>query len=85
MKLPILALDDILNREKLKATIIDSVNSHRAQLTELSANIHANPELGLQETKAAAWLTEYLKANGFDIEPAFCGLPTAFTAGYGQG
>jgi len=74
-----------LDIEELKASAIGGIDSHRRQLTELSANIHANPELGFQETKAAAWLTQYLAENGFSVERGICELPTAFRASYGQG
>jgi metal-dependent amidase/aminoacylase/carboxypeptidase family protein len=70
---------------ELKASVAREVDAHREQLNELSLRIHANPELGFQETKAAAWLTEYLAGHGFSIEAGICGLPTAFRAGYGVG
>lgn len=71
--------------EALKASVIKEVNTHRKQLSELSRKIHANPELGFQEIKAAGWLTQYLEANGFAVERGICGLPTAFRARYGEG
>ncbi len=74
-----------MNIEQLKVSVINEVNSHRHQLAELSLKIHANPELGFQETKAAGWLTRYLEENGFSVEPGICGLPTAFRGSYGQG
>ena len=77
--------DSIVKIAELKASVISEVDAHREQLNELSLRIHANPELGFQETKAAAWLTEYLAGHGFSIEAGICGLPTAFRAGYGTG
>lgn len=71
--------------EKLKASVIGEVDTHRHQLNELSLRIHANPELGFQEIKAVAWLTQYLEENGFSIEQGICELPTAFRGSYGQG
>jgi len=71
--------------EKLKAAIIKEVESRRQQLRELSLNIHDNPELGFKEVKAAGWLTDYLKENGFSVEKGICDLPTAFRASYGKG
>ena len=71
--------------EKLKASAIDEIDARRHQLSELSLKIHSNPELGFQEVKAVAWLTQYLKENGFSVEQGICGLPTAFRASYGQG
>jgi amidohydrolase len=74
-----------LGAEKLKASVIDEIDARRDQFNELSLKIHANPELAFQEVKAVAWLTEYLKENGFSIESGICGLKTAFRGSYGQG
>jgi len=71
--------------EKLKAAIMSEIDAHRHQLNELSLRIHSSPELGFQEIKAAAWLTQYLEENGFSIEKGICELETAFKATYGQG
>jgi len=71
--------------EKLKASVTGEVDVHRHQLSELSLKIHSNPELGLQEIKAAEWLTQYLEGNGFSVERGICELSTAFKASYGKG
>ncbi len=71
--------------EKLKGLILEEVEAHRADLVELSLRIHANPEVGLQEVKASAWLAEYLESKGFAVERGVCQLPTAFKATYGRG
>ncbi len=71
--------------EKLKAPVISEIDARRHQLSELSLKIHANPELGFQEVKAAGWLTRYLEENGFSVERGICELPTAFRGSYGQG
>ena len=78
-------MESILDLEKLKASVISEVDAQRHQLTELSLKIHANPELGFQETKASGWLSEYLEKNGFRVERGICELPTAFRGSYGQG
>jgi len=74
-----------LNTESLKASVIGEIDAHRHQLSELSLKIHSNPELGLEEVKAVAWLTQYLEENGFSIERGICQLPTAFRGSYGVG
>ena len=51
----------------------------------MGLKIHSSPELGFQEVKAAAWLTQYLEENGFSIERGICELPTAFRGSYRQG
>ncbi len=69
----------------LKKKIIENVEAQRAALRELCLKIHANPELGLHEEKAAGWLTQYLETNGFLVERGVYGFPTAFRAVYGKG
>ena len=71
--------------EKLKLKVKDSIELQRQQLIRLSLNIHDNPELGLKEEKASAWLTNYLEDSGFHVERGIAGLATAFRATYGQG
>jgi amidohydrolase len=73
-----------LEIEKLKLKVKDSVELQRQQLIRLSLNIHDNPELGLKEEKASAWLTNYLEDSGFHVERGTAGLTTAFRATYGQ-
>ena len=74
-----------MNLEGLKSSAIGEIDARHRQLSELSLKIHANPELGFHETKAASWLTQYLKENGFAVEQGICKLPTAFRGSYGQG
>ncbi len=68
-------------KEKLRAEL----EIRRSELVRLSLDIHDNPELGFQEVKAASWLSDYLKSNGFCVEPNIAGLSTAFRAVYGEG
>jgi amidohydrolase len=74
-----------VDRERLKARAAAEVEAHRQELIDLSLRIHDNPELGLQEERASAWLCEYLEKQGFQVERGICGLPTAFRATAGQG
>ena len=74
-----------MDTESLKTSVIGEIDSRRHELGELSLKIHANPELGFQEVKAAAWLTQYLEENGFSMERGICELPTAFRGSYGAG
>jgi amidohydrolase len=77
--------DRSLHIGSLKHEIGVSIDLQKARLIQLSLNIHDNPELAFHEEKAAAWLTGYLKENGFRIEPGIAGLATAFRANYGRG
>jgi len=69
----------------LKARAAACVDGDRAALLELSARIHANPELCYGEHRAAGWLADYLESRGFAVERGAYGLPTAFAARRGQG
>jgi len=71
--------------EKLKSLVVSEIEPHRDQLRELALKIHANPERGFQEFKAAEWLTQYLENNGFTVERGICQISTAFRASYGRG
>jgi amidohydrolase len=73
------------NVEELKALVIGKIEAHRQQLRDLSLKIHSTPELGFQEVKAVAWLTQYLEGNGFSMERGICELATAFRGSYGEG
>ncbi len=71
--------------EELKAEVSHRVDAQHQELIRLSLKIHDNPELGLQEKKAASWLISYLQRNGFQVKEHIADLPTAFHAAYGRG
>ena len=48
-----------------------------AEVQQLSARIHANPELGYAEHQASAWVSELLARHGFSVEKPLAGLETA--------
>lgn len=51
----------------------------------MSRQIWEQPELGYKENKSAALIKDELKKHGFRIEENVGGMPTAFTATWGQG
>jgi amidohydrolase len=51
----------------------------------LSHRIHAHPELGYEEVRAAAWVGDALAAASLDVESGACDLPTALVATIGSG
>ncbi|MDO8490860.1 MAG: M20 family metallopeptidase [Dehalococcoidia bacterium] len=69
----------------LKSVVCEGVERQRERLLKLSRDIHDNPEPGMQEFKAARWISDYLESNGFSVERGWCGLETAFRARYGSG
>jgi amidohydrolase len=63
-----------------KQAIIAEVDRYREELVQIAATIHANPELGFEEYRAAALLTETLNREGFEVHLGVGGLETAFVA-----
>ena len=64
----------------VKDAIAKALDRLGDDLEALSHQIHDNPELGYQEVKAAAWLTEFLARHGFKVERGVAGVETAFRA-----
>jgi amidohydrolase len=74
-----------LTIEQLKAAISKEIDKLSPQLGVLSQKIHDNPEIAMEEKRAAAWLVEFLKGKGFSVTKGIAGMPTAFRANYGKG
>jgi amidohydrolase len=68
---------------ELKAQACAAVDAMAADLLAMSHTIHANPELGFEEHKAAATLTEAIGKAGLAVQQGVYGLPTAFAAEFG--
>ncbi len=69
----------------LKAGARAALDRERESLIALSHRIHAHPELGFQERRAAGWLADALTDAGFTVDAGICDLPTAFQARAGSG
>jgi amidohydrolase len=69
---------------KLAARIDETVAREDQALRKLSLDIHQHPELRYEEHRATAWITEYLKSRGFEVEGNLGGLATAFRARAGK-
>ena len=68
-----------------KELIVSFLEAHKEVFNKCAADIHAVPELSLQEYKSAALLEDLLESYGFTVERGLEGLPTAFRATYGTG
>ena len=66
----------------MKDKIFSEISSKLEELTGISRYLYENPELGDQEYKAVALLTEYFAKNGFAVERSIYGLETTFRAVY---
>jgi amidohydrolase len=62
-----------------------AVRDARAELTEISLDIHSHPELALKEERAARLLADRLEAHGFAVERSAYGIGTAFAGTWGEG
>ena len=69
----------------LQQVIHESVDKNSAELIDLAAYMHANPELGFQEFKACAAICDAMEKHGFDVERGSYDIPTAFIAKYDSG
>lgn len=65
---------------ELARSIDEAVDAEAAALTRLATDIHANPELRFEETKAAGWIAELLAARRYEVERGLAGMPTALRA-----
>ena len=70
---------------KLKKELLNSIEQKTDELTSLSDKIWEAAEVAFRENKSAEYLIEYAEANGLIVEKGLAGMPTAFTASYGQG
>lgn len=70
---------------KMKNDLFLSIDQQKKQLIEMSDAIFDCPEYEGEEVFAAKTLTEYLAANGFNVEKGTAGFKTAFRSEYKNG
>ncbi|MBK8503335.1 MAG: amidohydrolase [Saprospiraceae bacterium] len=68
-----------------KESVLQSVESHKAALIELSDQIWAFAETALREHQSSKVLADYAEEQGFRVERGVAGMPTAFIASFGSG
>ena len=81
----LLACTCVRAQSGLKEDVTRSIDAQFAALTDLSDKIWSYEEIAFQETRSAAALKEYARAQGFTIRENIGEIPTAFTAEYGSG
>lgn len=64
----------------VKRGVFDAIAALDGEVQDLSARIHAHPELGYEEHQASTWTAGLLAAHGFSIDRPVAGLGTAFRA-----
>ena len=70
---------------KLKKELLNSIEQKSSELTVLSDKIWAAAEVAFREEKSSEYLIKYAEQNGLKVEKGLAGMPTAFTATYGEG
>ena len=68
-----------------KQTAINAIESKKDLICQVSDHIWSHPELSLQEEDSASYYCQILEQEGFQVERGICGIPTAFSASYGNG
>ncbi len=71
--------------QETKQQVVESVEAHRQELTDLSDQVWSHAEIALREAKSAEVLAAYLEKQGFTVERGVADMPTAFIAEYGSG
>jgi len=66
--------------DALKQRVADAVERLGDELTALSLDIHAHPELAFEETHAVDRVGRFLAGQGFKVEAGVGGISTAFRA-----
>jgi len=66
--------------DELKRRVLRRIDGLRPEMERISADIHANPELGFEEVRASGWLSSFLADHGFAVDRGVAELPTAFRA-----
>ncbi len=73
-----------MTAESLKKDVGAAIDAMRAELLGLSHAIHGEPELALEEFKAAARLSDAVESHGIAVQRQAFGLATAFAAEFGK-
>ena len=68
-----------------KDKMLESIGKKEMYYGGIAKQIWNYAEVGYQETKSSALLQETLSKEGFKIEKGVAGIPTAFTASFGEG
>jgi amidohydrolase len=65
---------------QLKDQLNGRIDALRPELERLGQEIYSHPEIGYEERQAVAWLSEFLRKQGFSVETGVADTPTAFVA-----
>ena len=69
----------------MKADLATQIDGMKKQAQVMVDTVFSFGELGFQELETSKYLTNILQKEGFRVETGLAGIPTAFTATWGQG
>ena len=82
--LPAFLINSSLNGQEsisdIKKQVINSVETHKNELTHLSDQIWEFAETALKEYNSSKVLADYAKAQGFRVERGVADMPTVLSA-----
>jgi amidohydrolase len=73
-----------MSLESLKKDVAAAIDAMQAELLSLSHAIHQEPELALEEFKAAARLSDAVERNDLGVQREAFGLKTSYVAEFGN-
>jgi len=73
-----------MDAENLKKDVGAAIDAMREEILALSHAIHGEPELALEEFKAARRLADAVEGHGIQVQREAFGLKTAFAAEFGK-
>src|SRR5215472_17666995 len=73
-----------MSLEQLKKDVSAAVDSMRADLLALSHAIHQEPELALEEFKAAKRLSDAVESHDLPVQREAFGVKTAYASEFGN-
>lgn len=69
----------------IKAEAAANIDAHAKLAQEMVDSVFSFAEPGFQEVRTSAYLTKILEDNGFKVTRGVAGMPTAWTATWGEG
>ena len=82
---PSLIAETKVHKEPLKQSVIESIDTQKETLIDISDRIWAYAETAFKETQSSKTLSDYAEEQGFHVSLGVAETPTAFVAEYGSG
>ncbi|MFK8040867.1 amidohydrolase [Congregibacter sp.] len=80
----LLVFSSLSSAQTDKTDVVSSLNSNYDRYQSIAETLWSSPELGYLEVESTRLLQSALEEEGFSVEKGVAGMPTAFTATYGN-